>query len=610
MNKLRYQNLFQDPILRICLVVMGACIVVLGIIFSISYHQASNRILEGSIQMAQLNVEKARGVVERHLTTIEITASSLSSTHIRSCRDENQIYDLLERFVHSNPEVWGIAIGYEPGVIPGHAAGFAPFVRRNGDQTERINLPEAGRNYLQSEWYTNTMRQKAPFWCKPFRDVKAALVACYCLPLTDEQDRLIGVIAVDLQLDRFTDQLVREIQPYEHSECMVLDRDMDFIAHPNHKLIMTSLADLVSQIAAKDGYKENESIMVRMKNQVEGYDTYGENTRFEGMMFYSPIKQTGWTVALSIQKSDVFEESYEMARQLFYLCLAGFLLLVVACGFIFAKIRKVVENKAGIERELSMAHNIQMAMVKKVFPAYPDRDDIDVYATLIPAKDVGGDLYDFALRDDKLHFCIGDVSGKGVPASLFMAITRTLYRSIIARENSPAKIAEALNLSIAADNKENMFVTMYIGVFDLKQRLLTLCNCGHNAPLTNAVVTENVLAGGQKRVTLSPADKMDYLSFTPTNIPIGVLEGFEYEEVTVQIDPGVHLFLYTDGITEAENANHQLYGDERLKEELDRISGKNRSAQLDVEHILNSVHLHADGYTQSDDITMLSIHYR
>ena len=151
---------------------------------------------------------------------------------------------------------------------------------------------------------------------------------------------------------------------------------------------------------------------------------------------------------------------------------------------------------------------------------------------------------------------------------------------------------------------------MYIGVFDLKQRLLTLCNCGHNAPLTNAVFTENVLAGGQKRVTLSPADKMDYLSFTPTNIPIGVLEGFEYEEVTVQIDPGVHLFLYTDGITEAENANHQLYGDERLKEELDRISGKNRSAQLDVEHILNSVHLHADGYTQSDDITMLSIHYK
>ena len=177
MNKLRYLNLFQDPILRICLVVMGACIVVLGIIFSISYHQASNRILEGSIQMARLNVEKARGVVERHLTTIEITASNLISTHIRSCRDENQIYDLLERFVHSNPEVWGIAIGYEPGVIPGHAAGFAPFVRRNGDQTERINLPEAGRNYLQSEWYTNPMRQKAPFWCKPFRDVKAALVA-------------------------------------------------------------------------------------------------------------------------------------------------------------------------------------------------------------------------------------------------------------------------------------------------------------------------------------------------------------------------------------------------------------------------------------------------
>ena len=454
------------------------------------------------------------------------------------------------------------------------------------------------------------MRTKKPFWCKPFRDVKDALIACYCIPLLDDQEQPIGVIAVDMQLDHFTEQLIKEIHPYEHAELMVLDKDLDFITHPDHSLIMTSLADQVAKITQANGYEENESIMVWMKQKVEGYDTYAENTRFEGVMFYSPIRQTEWTVALSILKADIFKESYAMARHMFYLCLLGVLLMVAACGFLFSKIRKVVENKAGIERELSMAHNIQMAMVKKVFPAYPDRDDIDLYATLIPAKDVGGDLYDFALRDDTLHFCIGDVSGKGVPASLFMAITRTLYRSIIAREDSPAKIAEALNQSIAADNKENMFVTMYIGVLDLKQGLLTLCNCGHNAPLTNATAQGSVSVDGQEVTHLIPTGGVEFMSFPPTNIPIGVVEGFEYEEATVKIDPGFHLFLYTDGITEAENVAHQLYGDDRLKQELDDMNRKKQSAQLDVEHILNTVHLHADGYTQSDDITMLSFHYK
>lgn len=610
MKTLRDLRFLKDPILRICMLVMGASIVVLGLIFALSYQKACDRVLDGSVRLARLNVEKAREIVERHLTAIEITAMNLSSTRIRRYREENQIYDLLERFVNSNPEIWGIAIGYNSGVIPGHEEGFAPYVRSDGNQTERFNLLEVGRTYQQSEWYVTPMRTKTPFWCKPFRDVKDALIACYCIPLLDDQEQPIGVIAVDMQLDHFTEQLIKEIHPYEHAEFMVLDKDLDFIAHPDYSLIMTSLSDQVAQITQANGYEENESIMIRMKQKVEGYDTYAENTRFEGVMFYSPIRQTGWTVALSILKADIFKESYDMARHMFYLCLLGVLLMVATCGFLFAKIRKVVENKAGIERELSMAHNIQMAMVKKVFPAYPDRDDIDVYATLIPAKDVGGDLYDFALRGDTLHFCIGDVSGKGVPASLFMAITRTLYRSIITREESPAKIAEALNRSIAADNKENMFVTMYIGTLDLKQGILTLCNCGHNAPLSNASAKETFLLDGREVPRLVPIEGMEFMSFPPTNIPIGVVEGFDYEEVTVKIEPGYRLFLYTDGITEAENVAHQLYGDERLKQELNSLERKKQSAQLNVEHILNTVHLHADGYTQSDDITMLSFHYK
>ena len=126
-------KILQDPILRVCLLVMGASILVLGIIFGLSYQRASERVLDSSIRLAHLNVEKARAIVERHLTNIEITGTNLSSTRIRRYRDADQIYDLLERFVQTNSNIWGIAIGYEPKVIPGHEQGFAPYVSRNGN---------------------------------------------------------------------------------------------------------------------------------------------------------------------------------------------------------------------------------------------------------------------------------------------------------------------------------------------------------------------------------------------------------------------------------------------------------------------------------------------
>ncbi|MGN1263932.1 MAG: PP2C family protein-serine/threonine phosphatase, partial [Prevotella sp.] len=145
---------------------------------------------------------------------------------------------------------------------------------------------------------------------------------------------------------------------------------------------------------------------------------------------------------------------------------------------------------------------------------------------------------------------------------------------------------------------------------DLKEGILTVCNCGHNAPLSNTVLSGSVQKEGKEMPHLVSSASVEFMSFPSINIPVGVVEEFEYEEVTVKIDPGFRLFLYTDGITEAENTLHQFYGEERLKQELNGMDGKKQSAQLDVEHILNTVHLHADGYNQSDDITMLSFHYK
>ena len=152
-------------------------------------------------------------------------------------------------------------------------------------------------------------------------------------------------------------------------------------------------------------------------------------------------------------------------------------------------VRQIEETKAinaekgRMESELKIAHDIQMSMLPKTFPPYPERDDIDIYGQLMPAKEVGGDLYDFYIRDEKLFFCIGDVSGKGVPASLVMAVTQTLFRTISRRESQPDRIMTTINESIAEDNESNMFVTLFIGVLDLPTGRLRYCNAGHNAPV-------------------------------------------------------------------------------------------------------------------------------
>lgn len=148
-----------------------------------------------------------------------------------------------------------------------------------------------------------------------------------------------------------------------------------------------------------------------------------------------------------------------------------------------SELRTTTASKERIESELSIAREIQMGMIPKIFPPYPEREDVDLHAILHPAKEVGGDLYDFFIDNDRLYFVIGDVSGKGVPASLFMAIARSLFRTLAQQATSPAEIMSKMNRSISENNEANMFVTLIIGILDLKTGSLRFCNAGHNPPI-------------------------------------------------------------------------------------------------------------------------------
>ena len=254
------------------------------------------------------------------------------------------------------------------------------------------------------------------------------------------------------------------------------------------------------------------------------------------------------------------------------------------------ELKNTTASKAAIENELKVAHDIQMSMLPKTFPPYPERDDIDIFGTLTPAKDVGGDLFDFYIRDEKLFFCIGDVSGKGVPASLVMAMTRSLFRNISAHTAEPHRIAKALNNALAEGNENSMFVTMFIGVLDLATGLLNYCNAGHNPP---------IFIGHEVR--LVPCEP---------NMPLGLVMNMDFVPQEIQFEHQMIIFLFTDGLNEAEDDLHRQFGDDRILHQAEVLLAEGTMLPEElVNQMGEAVHAFVNGAQQSDDLTMLAIKY-
>ncbi len=257
-------------------------------------------------------------------------------------------------------------------------------------------------------------------------------------------------------------------------------------------------------------------------------------------------------------------------------------------------IRALIETTARNERmagELNVAREIQLGLLPKTFPPFPDHGNFDLYASLEPAREVGGDLYDFFFLDDT-HFCfaIGDVSGKGVPASLFMAISRTLLRTAAAREKDPALIMTSMNNDLASNNPNSMFVTLFIGVLNLRTGHLVYANGGHNPPV------------------LLPAQKAPVF-LKPLSGPIvGAMEGLPYTLHETRLDVGDALFLYTDGVTEAMDSSLTVYSDPRLLDVLTRLQGETPKTILQA--VEQDVARHVGEAEASDDITMLCLCFK
>ena len=386
------------------------------------------------------------------------------------------------------------------------------------------------------------------WWCEPYLDdsgSQAWVVSC-SYPVRNAEGEVVAVVCVDLSLDYLQD-MSEYLQVYPES---------------------------FYSISSSTGGE-----IVPIGDTIPGrrYHTFDRE-----------IQATGWHISIVIPDDVMFADLRRITLWVSILMLLGLALLVLIVlrsGKVAQRLAAVSSQNERIENELTIARTIQMAMLPKVFPPFLDRLDMNVYGMVEPAKEIGGDLYDFYVRNDKLFFAIGDVSGKGIPAALVMAMTRSLFRSVTAYEERAEHIMMRLNEALTEQNDQNMFVTLFLGVLDLTTGKLNYCNAGHNAPILHQRFMD-----------------------VKHNLPLGVQRGFAYEAQQIQMHYNDALFLYTDGLTEAENGKHEQYGEQQM---LDKIIALVDSRPREVvEQMYADVKRFVDGAQQSDDLTMLCIRYQ
>ena len=613
----------------------------LGFMFSQSKKSVRQEALNRAEQVLDNTVQRVTNVLDR----VEVATDNMDWLPVRHLKTPDSMFVYSRRILENNPELNGCSISFEPYYFPGKGKYFSAYsLNQDGEiLTEQEGGPHY--EYFTFDWYQMAKLLDEPCWTEPYFDFNPdgfysqEMIASYCKPLKDAQGRYIGTISVDLPLG-WLSETISAVKPYPNSYSIMIGRGGTFFVHPDstklfYQTIFTETLEREDpdRTALGKAMQAGEEGMKQMV--IDGQNCY---------VFYKPLGTTNWSMGLVCPERDILSGYKRLQQAVLIIVVLGLLLMLdlisrvirneleplselnrqaktIAAGHCqeelvdegrideigqlnrsFAgmqhslinyidELKQTTAQKASIEHELKVASDIQMAMVPRKFPAFPERDDIDLFAAMVPAKEVGGDLYDYFILDEQLYFCIGDVSGKGIPASLLMAVTRNLFRIIAQQGHTPESIAMQINSVLSRDNEQGMFVTMFIGQIDLKDGVLRYCNCGHNPP-----------------VIVRKDGKAEFIPVKYTNRPLGVWEEGGFQGETLGCIRGELLLCYTDGLNEAENMKQELLGNDtviRLMTECARMSAEEVIRKLELE-----VERHRAGAIPNDDLTLLCLRLR
>ncbi len=481
--------------------------------------------------------------------------------------NSDSIYYLLGQMVHNYPRISGAFCMFKSDYFPNEGRWFEPYAVNDTSVNDRsyYKLGTITDDYSQDDNYVVPMRTDSVYWCEPYFDneTRHQMVTSCSVPIRDHMGMKVGVMGFDITLADLAEKL------------------SDEYIYPSSFFVL--LSSQGKYLAGKDSL--DAEVIDDIRNNKNGVNWYTNANGEDKVVFFSQQEGSmGWKIAIVCSEDEIYKELQKADLVLIGIGLVGFLLLAFIIVNTIRNLKRLIEANGEQERirnELALANKIQSSMIYRNFP---ERQDMDLYGDLLPAKAVGGDLYEFLICDEKLYFCIGDVSGKGIPAALFMTATCSLFQTMVVHHSSPELIVSEINTSLMKINKSGQFVTLFVGVFDLPTGRLLYCNAGHNPPVLNG----------------------ELLPVEP-NLPVGLMDNQKFVLQETVLTPGSMLFMYTDGLTEARNQQRKFYGEERMIETIRQIP--DADSKTLVEHMTADVKRFVDDYEQSDDLTMLALRY-
>lgn len=617
---------------------------ILLVIFSYDY-SVSRRMIEKNIEnQARALVLATVDRIEKILLPVEKVPENLSSFLEKHSYDRRELLELLRTVVERNPEIYGAAVAFEPYGFAKEAPYFAPYFYkgRNGI-VKFVDLGNQSYQYVYWDWYQIPKELNRPEWTEPYFDEGGGeiLMATYSVPLyrrVGGKREFIGIVTADISLGWLQDA-VSSIKVLQTGYGFLISKNGTVVTHPLRDLIMNETIFGVAEARDDKGLREIGRKMIRGESGFTPFRSIGSEKMC--WLCYTPIPSNGWSLAVLFPQDELTADIDRLSRIVIVLGVIGLLLLSLAVTLIarsiarplkamarateeIAKgnldielpalrskdevarladsfnhmktslkqyIKELTETTAAkerIESELRVAHDIQMGLLPKCFP---ERKEFDVYAILEPAREVGGDLYDFSLLgEDHLFFLVGDVSGKGVPAALFMAVAKTLLNRLAEKCTDPSLALAQVNKELCRENESSMFVTLFCGLLNFKTGDLLFSNAGHNPPL--------MIRSGQRPEWIK----------VPEGFILGVLEDAIYRTERIVLDPGDRILLYTDGVIEAMNREKAFYCEKRLMSAVEK--GKSASVEALIREVLQSVKEFTEGEALSDDITLLAVQFK
>lgn len=596
-----------------------------GILLSREASRSANNALQASIND-----------IEKSISSIEIITQNYGNIAAEKLSDSCFTKIVTAKMVKNNKYIYGSTIAFVVSDTNGTGK-HSPYSYQDADGNIHQHQLEDNYDYWKSEWYLEPLTTGKATWSEPYFDEGGGecLMSTYSYPLKDMNGNINAIITADIPLDWIKNK-TDKVHPYEHSFATMLSKSGYFLS-TNKEALDSNFT--VLEMCEKMGNPKVTEMINNMLAGKTGKAIFSDKGK-SYFAVYGPFKN-GWSMSITSEYEDVLSDMHKMHLMLIIIGIIGLIIMIVICNHMIRRITQpltefsvsamnmakgnfnaqlpeiksedemrrmhdslaymqksintyISELKATssanerMESELNIARNIQLGMLPKDFP---NSELCRIHALLIPAKEVGGDLYDFNINKDYLYLTVGDVSGKGVPASLVMAIILSALRFFYSLDFSMKKIIEVVNSNVAHNNDTGMFCTMFSARINLKTKKMEYCNAGHNP------------------IIIIPADPQEkpYYHKAKSNLALGLIEDFTYEEEYMELAPGTRLILYTDGVTEAETRKKLLLGEERLLE----LISTEEFRQLNPEGMVNAIYAAVKNFTNNieanDDITLLVV---